>query len=231
MQIHSLQHVPFEGPAAIVDWARERGHDHTGTQLFDDDQLPAPDAVDLLVVLGGPMGVGDEYPWLATERTLIRETLKAGGSVVGICLGAQQLAAALGSEVQTHEATEIGWFPVEATDAASETVFGVLPETYPVFHWHGDRFAVPEGATLTATSEACRQQAFVGADGRALGLQFHLEATPESVRALVEATETLPAGEWVQSREQLLADDAPYDQLREALFELLDAFVADADPS
>ena len=119
----------------------------------------------------------------------------------------------------------------EATDAASETVFGVLPETYPVLHWHGDRFAVPEGATLTATSEACRPQAFVGADGRALGLQFHLEATPESVQTLVEATETLPAGEWVQSREQLLADDAPYDQLREALFGLLDVFVADADPS
>jgi len=229
MQMQYLQHVPFEGPGALREWASTRGHEFAGTLLFEGDPLPGADAVDLLVVLGGPMGVGDDeaHPWLRTERAVIREVLAAGGQVVGVCLGAQQLAAALGTDVQPHDRSEIGWFPVEATDAAAETCFRVLPAEYPVLHWHGDRFAVPADATLTATSEACQNQAFVGADGRALGLQFHLEATPESVQRLVDATGELPEGAWVQSREQLLDAGAPYEQLHENLFALLDAFVAD----
>jgi GMP synthase-like glutamine amidotransferase len=226
MQIQYLQHVPFEGPGALREWAGTRGHDFAGTLLFEGEPLPDAGAVDMLVVLGGPMGVGDDEPWLRAERELLREVLATGGQVVGVCLGAQQLAAALGADVQAHDRPEVGWFPVEATDAATETCFGALPDEYPVLHWHGDRFAVPAAATLTATSEACRTQAFVGADGRALGLQFHLEATPESVQRLVDATDELPAGAWVQSREQLLDAGAPYERLHENLFALLDAFVA-----
>jgi GMP synthase-like glutamine amidotransferase len=226
MDIEYIQHVPFEGPAAIADWARDRGHALSGAHVHDGDPLPDPEGADAFVVLGGPMGVGDadEYPWLPDERALVRDALDAGARVVGVCLGAQQLAAALGAEVTPHEESEIGWFPVAATDAAAQTCFGVLPEAYPVLHWHGDRFAVPDDAVLTATSEGCPTQAFVAADGRALGLQFHLEATPESVRTLVDATETLPEGRWVQSRPELLDESAPYDQLHDALYALFDEF-------
>lgn len=224
MDVHYLQHVPFEGPAGLRAWADSRGHTLSGTRIDEGEDFPTVEEMDALVVLGGPMGVGDDYPWLAAERDRIVEALDAGVPVVGVCLGAQQLAAALGADVWAHEESEIGWFPVEATDAAEGTCFEGLPAEYPVLHWHGDTFALPEGATLTATGPACRNQAFVTGDGLGLGLQFHLEATPESVATLVEATETLPEGEWVQSRSALLAEDAPYEQLHEALCTLLDSF-------
>ncbi len=224
MDVHVLQHVPFEGPAAIADWARERGHGLRVTRLDRGEDLPGPDADTLLVVMGGPMGVGDaeEYPWLPDERALLRDHLDAGGTVFGVCLGAQQLAAALGADVAPLGHQEIGWFPVEATDEARETVFEALPETYPAFHWHGDRFAVPDGATLTASSDGCDNQAFVAREGRAVGVQFHLEATPESVETLVDAAGVPAQDSWVQDCESLLDPDAPYDNLRHTLYSLLD---------
>ncbi|MHB9287283.1 type 1 glutamine amidotransferase [Halobacteriales archaeon Cl-PHB] len=227
MDCHVCQHVPYEGPAAVDDWAAERGHPLEVTRLDHGESLPAPGDVDLLLVMGGPMGVGDgeDYPWLAAERDLIREVLEADRAVLGICLGAQQLAAALGAEVTGADHREVGWYDVQATDDAPATVFDALPDSYPAFHWHGDTFAIPEGATLTATSTACENQAFVASEGRALGLQFHLEATWESVHELVAGSE-IPVGRWVQSREQILAEDAPYGELRENLYALLDRFVA-----
>lgn len=227
MDVHVLQHVSFEGPAAIADWALDRGHDLRTTQVSRGDRLPDPATFDLLVVLGGPMSVGDdgEHPWLAAERESITTALAADRQVLGICLGAQQLAAALGAEVVPHDHTEIGWYPVSATAAAADTAFGALPAQYPALHWHGDSFELPEDATLTATSEACRNQAFVAAEGRAVGLQFHLEATPASVDALVDAG-GVPDGPWVQSREELLARTAPYEALQDTLYTLLDRLVA-----
>jgi GMP synthase-like glutamine amidotransferase len=229
MDVHYLQHVPYEPPAAIGDWARERGHDLTGTHLYEDDHLPTPDDYDLLVVMGGPMGVGDtdEYPWLAPERELIAETLDAEVPVLGVCLGAQQVAAALGADVYAHEEREVGWFPVETTDAATHSPLAPLAPGFPAFHWHGDTFDVPDGGTLLATTSVCRNQAFSAANGLALGLQFHLEATRESVGALVDAVDgETGSGEFVQDAEELLAEDAPFDELRGALDAALDSFVA-----
>jgi GMP synthase-like glutamine amidotransferase len=228
MHVHYLQHVPFEGPAAIADWATERDHDLSGTHLFADETLPEPDAFELLVVLGGPMGVGDadEYPWLPDERALLRATLDAGTPVLGVCLGAQQLAAALGGDVGPHDAREVGWFPVETTPAAADSPLASLAPEFPAFHWHGDAFEVPAGGSLLATTPACRTQAFLAAGGLALGLQFHLEATRESVAALVDSVEgTTGEGEFVQDAADLLAEDAPFGELRAALDAVLDSFV------
>jgi GMP synthase-like glutamine amidotransferase len=229
MRVHYLQHVPYEPPAAIADWAADRGHDLAGTRLWEGESLPVPDAFDLLVVMGGPMGVDDTegYPWLADERALIAETLDAETPVLGVCLGAQQLAAALGAEVSPHDRREVGWFPVETTDAATRSPLAPLAPEFPAFHWHGDTFAVPDDGTLLATTAVCRNQAFLAADGLALGLQFHLEATRESVRALVEAVDgNTGEGEYVQAAEDILAEDAPFDALREALYAVLDSFTA-----
>lgn len=229
MRVHYLQHVPFEPPAAIADWAAERGHDLTGTHLYDGEPLPGPDDVDLLVVMGGPMGVHDAeaYPWLPDERALIRATLAAETPVLGVCLGAQQVAAALGADVASHDRREVGWFPVETTGAASHSPLAPVVPEFPAFHWHGDAFEIPAGGTLLAWTPACRTQAFLAADGLALGLQFHLEATRESVGALVDAVDgDTGAGEFVQSADELLAEDAPFERLRSALYAVLDSFTA-----
>ncbi len=101
MRIHYLQHVPFEGPAAIAEWAQEHGHELVGTRLDRNEPLPALRDFDWLVVMGGPMGVGDRdrYPWMGPELELIREAIAAGRRVLGVCLGAQLIAAALGARV------------------------------------------------------------------------------------------------------------------------------------
>ena len=231
MRVHYLQHVSYEPPAAIADWARERGHDVTGTHCFDGETLPTPTEYDLLVVLGGPMGVHDtdEYPWLPAERDLIADTLDADIPVLGVCLGAQQVAAALGADVYPHVDREVGWFPVETTDSAFHSPLAPLAPEFPAFHWHGDTYDIPDGGTLLARTPVCRNQAFSAADGLALGLQFHLEATRESVGALVDSVDgDTGSGEYVQSAAELLAEDAPFEAVRGALDATLDSFVAGA---
>jgi GMP synthase (glutamine-hydrolysing) len=228
VHVHYLQHVSYEPPAAIADWARARGHELRGTRLFENDSLPDPDAPDLLVVMGGPMGVydEDEHPFLLDERNLISTVHEAGTPVLGVCLGAQLLAAALGADVYPHERSEIGWYPVDMTPTAANSPLAPLGDQFTALHWHGDTYDLPEGATQLARTDICDQQAYLV--GNSLGLQFHLEATPESLRALVEASGDLGAGEYVQSREELLADDAPHEECKEGLYAVLDRLAARA---
>jgi GMP synthase-like glutamine amidotransferase len=210
MRIHVLQHVPFEGPAAIADWAERRGHPLAVSHLYAGDGLPQLSAVDRLVVMGGPMSVGDTalHPWLVDERRFIAAAVAAGKSVIGVCLGAQLIAAALGARVYRNAHKEIGWFPVRLTPAARALdLCDGLPASLPVFHWHGDTFELPAGAVHLAESDACPHQAFLLA-GRVLGLQFHLESTPDSVAAICQhcAHEILP-GTWVQTSAEMRGTD------------------------
>jgi len=229
MRVRYLQHVPFEGPAAIEEWARARGHDVSGVRVDEGDSFPEPESTDLLVVLGGPMGVDDteEYPWLDAEREYLADVLADTDTVVlGVCLGAQLLAAALGADVYEAETAEIGWFPVSAVERRGP--FAALPAQYTPLHWHGDTFELPAGATRTASSEAIPNQAFLAADGRAVGLQFHLEATPDSVDALLGADEPDP-DEWVQSAPEIRDLEERFERVREHCFDFLDA-VAEREP-
>jgi GMP synthase (glutamine-hydrolysing) len=221
VKIQYLQHVPYEPPANIAAWARDRGHEVEGARLYAGDGLPSVDGYDWLVVMGGPMSVhdADEHPWLADEKRLVRETVDAGKPVLGVCLGAQVLAEALGAEVRGNEEEEIGWFPVSVENAEG-TPFEALPDEFEVFHWHGETFGVPDGARRTAKSEACANQAFVLGD--AVGLQFHLEATRDSVKELVGANEP-GDGEYVQTPEEMLTD-APFKESRERLYAFMDAY-------
>jgi GMP synthase-like glutamine amidotransferase len=230
MRIHVLQHVSFEGPAAIADWAERRGHPVAVCHLYAGDALPALADFDRLVVMGGPMSVGDtqEHPWLAAERACIAEAVAAGKSIVGVCLGAQLIAAALGARVFRNTQKEIGWFPIELTAPAQTLdICDGLPATQTVFHWHGDTFDLPPGAVHLAASAACAHQAFL-LDGRVLGLQFHLESTPASVAAICEACgdEILPAARVQTAAEMRAADPALYAGIGRTLETLLDRLPA-----
>jgi len=143
------------------------------------------------------------------RKSLIKDAIDAGKIVLGVCLGAQLIASVLGAKIRKNQYPAIGWFDVRLTDAASRSrVFSRPPERFTVFHWHGDTFDLPPGATWIAESDACRNQAFEYGDmGQVIGLQFHLDTTPESIRRLVEhCGDELVPGEYVRSERELLAD-------------------------
>lgn len=228
MRIHVLQHVAFEGPAAIGEWARRRGHIVRRSRLDAGESLPDVAAFDFLVVMGGPMSVNDEQdcPWLKEEKALVRRTTEAGRPVLGVCLGAQMIASAMGSRVYRGREKEIGWFPVRrVTDSGMGAVF---PAEFTPLHWHGETFDLPAGAVRLAETDAVPNQAFQL--GSAVGLQFHLEATRESVKEMVEnAGHEIECGRpFQQSAENLLAQTARASVDAQAvLFRLLDHLTGD----
>lgn len=206
MKILVLQHVPFEGPAEIAGWARTRGHELEVRRLFAGEPLPALDALDGLVAMGGPMSANDgaRHSWLEDERALLERAIEAERPVLGICLGAQILARAAGARVHPAPAKEIGWLPVELLPAARDSLLAPLPSPCVPFHWHGETFERPPGAVGLARSERCAEQAFQLGPA-ALGLQFHLEVTPEGVDSLLRhcADDLEPPGGGVQAAERM----------------------------
>jgi GMP synthase-like glutamine amidotransferase/RimJ/RimL family protein N-acetyltransferase len=231
MRVRVLQHVPFEGLAALEPALRAGDHEVATTRFFASDPLPTPDAFDWLVVLGGPMSVHDEarYAWLAPEKELVHRSIERGCAVLGICLGAQLVAEVLGGRVRANREKEIGWFPVERMPGAEASSFGraLAPRTV-AFHWHGETFELPPGAIHLARSEACENQAF-GWGERVLALQFHLETTPAAAASLVEhcRDELLP-GRFVEPPEAMLSDPSRFERIRPVLARLLGVFERDA---
>ncbi len=211
MRAHYLQHVPFEGLGSIEPWLRQAGYEIGATRLFDGDPMPGLVELDLLVIMGGPMSVNDEqeHPWLMEEKALIRQAIDAGVAVLGVCLGAQLIAAALGARVYPNPAREIGWFPIQGLALASPGQFA-LPAQTTVLHWHGETFDLPAGSTQLAQSAACSNQAFQLGAG-VLGLQFHLEATTELLQGLVQAEgDSLEPAAFVQPGEVILERAADF---------------------
>jgi len=225
LRIHYLQHVPFEGLGTMEKWIRNRKHELSCTRLFIGETLPQLTAFDFLVIMGGPMGIYDveEYPWLNDEKTFIKTSICAGKIVLGICLGAQLMAEALGAEISKNTDKEIGWFPIKksAQLAASDYSF-LLPDELDVFHWHGDTFAIPEGAIRLAGSEACKNQGFLSGD-RVLGLQFHLESTVDGVQELIHhcLTEEIET-HYRQTARMMLADRNKFDAIKPVMNGILD---------
>ena len=233
MKIHYLQHVPFEGLGAIEKYCVKKGHQLSCSRLSAGDILPACDAFDWLIIMGGPMGIYDheEYPWLVHEKQFIRQAIEAGKTVLGICLGAQLIADVLGANVYFSGQREIGWFEIVRAEGAEKTILAqAIPEKAEVFHWHGDTFELPEGAIRLATSEACANQGFIW-ENRVVALQFHLETTRESASALVEnCRNELDGSRFVQTEEEILADSARFFHLNQILFALLDALEQQHSP-
>lgn len=141
-----------------------------------------PSAPDLVVVLGGPIGAFDEakYPLLKAVLSFVEQRLQCGKKILGVCLGAQLIARALGSNVGPMDKKEIGFAPVSLTDAGLQSCLEPLSSGVPVLHWHGDQFEIPAGATHLAATEICPNQAFAIGNS-VLALQFHLEANPHHI--------------------------------------------------
>ncbi|HWD00243.1 MAG TPA: type 1 glutamine amidotransferase [Candidatus Sulfopaludibacter sp.] len=177
MRLLAFRHVPFEGIGLIREALAGVEIDYADLYL---DGVPHPDptAYDALIFLGGPMSVNDDLAFLHEELAIIRQAAARRQPVLGICLGAQLIAKAMGAAVRRNPVSEIGWFPIHFTQAAGEDLLlGGHDAPTEVFQWHGDTFDLPEGATHLAWSEACRNQAF-RLNGL-YGFQFHPEVTPE----------------------------------------------------
>ena len=227
MHVHVLQHVPFEGLGSIAAWLDRRGASVTWTRFQVLEELPPLEPIDLIIALGGPMSVNDEadLPWLRAEKRFLAEAIAAHKAVLGICLGAQLIASALGARVYPNAEKEIGWFPVTAAPHDRECFR--FPDEIEVFHWHGETLDLPPDAVHLAGSAACRNQAFQIGD-RVLGLQFHLETTPDSADALaVNCRHELVPGRFVQTEAALRsAEPGTYreiNRLMDAVLEYLTA--------
>lgn len=185
MRLLVLQHISCEHPGAFSEVIAERGVDAVPVELDRGEALPDWRDFDAVLAMGGPMGAYDDadHPWLTAEKELVRDAVADGRPFLGVCLGVQLLASALGSEVGPLEGgAEVGLLPVELTAEGREhPLFAGMPEPLLTLQWHGDTFALPEGAKLLASSPAAPHQAFQ-AGRAAYGVQFHLEVTPEMVR-------------------------------------------------
>ncbi|WP_218689249.1 type 1 glutamine amidotransferase [Psychrobacter sp. BF1] len=196
LRIHALYHVDFEDLGYIGQWADSRGHQINYTRFYNGDPLPEPDSFDWLIIMGGPMSIHDEaeFAWLTDEKRLIAASISAGKTIIGFCLGAQLIADSLGATVQPSGIKEIGWMPIELTEAGKQhCLLQDLPkEAFTVFHWHGDGFASPKGAIPIATSKTWEHQGFTYQTALhkqqgtwLMGWQCHFEVTPESMVKMV----------------------------------------------
>ncbi|MBF9015933.1 MULTISPECIES: type 1 glutamine amidotransferase [unclassified Oceanispirochaeta] len=229
MNIHFLQHVSYESSAYLEQWFRDQGDRISITRLYQNDPLPKAEDADILIVMGGPMGVGDEaeYPWLKDEKLCIRSFMDAHKKVIGICLGAQLIADVLGAKVYRSENKEIGWFPVYKVQGSGESALSdLMPQEFQAFHWHGDTFDLPENSVHLLSSKGCRNQAFTVED-RIFAFQFHLETTEESAALLVEnSRDELTPDFFVQSEKDILVNEEGYAEMHILLDRILERISA-----
>jgi GMP synthase (glutamine-hydrolysing) len=181
MRVLAFRHVPFEGLGLIEPALRLRHIEVDCADLYQTGATtPDIGRYDALIFMGGPMSVNDDLPFLRQEMAFIRQAIARRQPILGICLGSQLIARAMGAAVRRNSVKEIGWYGVQFTPAAgADRLFGGLSQE-TIFHWHGETFDLPPGAELLATSDLCRNQAFRAGE-HVYGLQFHLEVTPEMI--------------------------------------------------
>jgi GMP synthase-like glutamine amidotransferase len=204
-KIHILQHVPFETPGFLLNLPGDE-FSVSVSHVYKGDTLPDFTSYDILVILGGPMNVDEHnlYPWLETEKEYIRRVIDAHGKILGICLGAQLIASALGAKVTKNHHKEIGWFPIKKTVSGRNcALLKNVPDSCLALHWHGDTFEIPQNAFLEVSSDACKNQLFTY-NNRVIGMQFHFEATEESIDALIDNCKSeLVSGMYIQDADSI----------------------------
>jgi len=185
-----LQHLKIEGPGLFEQFAKERNLKIKIIRLYKSENLPQTKKGDLILIMGGPMGIkdieSDRYPWLKLERNFIKRELENKIPIIGVCLGAQLLASAAGGDIEVLKygsplkaLPEIGWSQI-FLDKSNKDFKELFEDPFHVLHWHGDRILLPNKAELIASSKRCKEQFFKIGDF-AYGLQFHLETTREMI--------------------------------------------------
>lgn len=204
MKVLILQHSVHEDAGNILNWCNKQNVEISFIKLFEPNpQFDLTETFDLMVVLGGPMSVNDEeeLSWLKPEKVFIRQMIELNIPVLGICLGAQLIATALGATVSKNPEVEIGWHSVRKVSNI-KNVFQ-FPEALEVFHWHGETFQIPHNGILLAESDACKNQAYQIGD-RVIGLQFHPEVALKTIDLWIEdGGDSLPSSKFVQTAEEM----------------------------
>jgi GMP synthase-like glutamine amidotransferase len=212
-KIYVLQHHPVENLGSIADALEGAALAWQYVRVADGQPVPADmKGAGGLIVMGGPMAVyqTDRYPWLRDEMRLIEAAIKSNLPVLGVCLGAQIVAAALGAKVERNpNGKEIGWHSITLSDSArDDRLMRGLPATITPFHWHGDIFELPRSAVSLASSDKTPFQAFRYGD-KAYGFQFHFEVTSEGVAAMADAFAKELVRENI-ARDRMIAQAAEY---------------------
>ena len=205
MKILAIQHDAADPPAAAGEIVERLGHELNVIRMDHRDPIPDSVDADLLMTFGGGVSLsGNETPdWVANEQELIRKYIDADQRVLGICLGGQMIATALGETVHRNKHVELGWHAVSKTDDANRQ-YDWLPESAMVLHWHQDTFTIPTGATHLFRSDGCENQGFAIGD-RIFALQFHLEANERTVRTFdLVSPLRKRTGPHIQSEQQVL---------------------------
>jgi len=205
MRIHYIQHAPFEEIGYVQQWMIENNVEVSATKIWESATFPSLEDFDGLVVMGGPMGVyeDDLYEWLAAEKTFIKYAIGAGKKVMGICLGSQLIASVLGANVYPNNDKEIGWFDVSVKPGLDIWLGKDMETAFTTFHWHGDTFDLPEGSVNHISSAACQNQLFTYGEN-VVAIQFHPEATSETVASMIEnCAEDLNPNKFVQSADEI----------------------------
>lgn len=203
-----FRHSRHEGPGYLAEYLARHGLPHQLVCIDEGDPVPESiDGIPALVFMGGPMSVNDPLPWIPQVTNLIRQAVAADLPVLGHCLGGQLISKALGGVVSKNPVREVGWLPVTRVDgpAANDWLAG-MPREFEAFHWHGETFSIPPGATRILASANCANQAFV--IGRTLGFQCHVEMTEDMIRTWAREgrDDIAQPSATVQNEAQLFAD-------------------------
>jgi GMP synthase (glutamine-hydrolysing) len=211
MKILCISHASFEKLGYIETWANKNNHIIRKVNPYRGETLPKIDDFDFVIIMGGPQSTLqiEKDPYLLNEIELIKEAIKTGKCILGICLGAQLVAEALGAKTEPSPHHEIGMYLVELLDAAKDDpVFSRFPNKFEAMHWHSDMPGMPEEAILLAKSEGCPRQAFRYGD-RIYGFQFHFEMTESLLKGMVEncLADLVEKGKYVRPVKEILETD------------------------